>query len=177
MWLKHECNGCTFWLIVLYLNCMCQCGLHAVPWSHIGILMRRLAAEPYSSKGIVFLLSVCLWNDVAALYSMVWDWRVSRAWLMLFYWPNLIYPSYTIFPFICFLSIGWYCGFVVFGLIGSRSVSLRLALPTSFNNNNNIVQIICIKYFLRSQAFHIKICFQKLNCVFKFIKSHEFFSC
>ena len=28
-------------------------------------------------------------------YSMVWDWRVSRAGPMLFYWPKLLYP-YTI---------------------------------------------------------------------------------
>ena len=45
--------------------------------------------------------------------------------------------SSTIFPFLFFLSIGWYCGAVVFGLIGCRSLSLSLALPTSFNNNNN----------------------------------------
>ena len=31
-------------LMVLYLNRMCQRGLHAVHWSHIGILMHRLAA-------------------------------------------------------------------------------------------------------------------------------------
>ena len=41
-------------LMVLYLNCMCQCGLHAVPWSHIGILMRRLAAEPRSTAELLF---------------------------------------------------------------------------------------------------------------------------
>ena len=28
---------------------MCQCGLHAVLWSHIGTLMQRLAAEPRST--------------------------------------------------------------------------------------------------------------------------------
>ena len=30
----------------------------------------------------------------------------------------------------------WYYGAGVFGLIGCRSLSLSLALPTSFNNNN-----------------------------------------
>ena len=34
--------------------------------------------------------------------------------------------------------MGWYCGAGVFGLIGCRSLSLNLALPTSFNNNNYI---------------------------------------
>ena len=28
---------------------MCQCGLHAVLWSHIGTLIHRLAAEPHST--------------------------------------------------------------------------------------------------------------------------------
>ena len=45
--------------------------------------------------------------------------------------------SSTKFPFLFFLSIGWYCGAAVFGLIGCISLSLSLALPTSFNNNNN----------------------------------------
>ena len=35
------------------------------------------------------------------LCSMVWDWRVSRAGPMLFYWPKLLYPYYSLlfFPF------------------------------------------------------------------------------
>ena len=33
--------------------------------------------------------------------------------------------------------MGWYCGAGVFGLIGCISLSLSLALPTFFNNNNN----------------------------------------
>ena len=33
-------------LMMLYQDRMCQCGLHALPWSHIGILMRRLVAGP-----------------------------------------------------------------------------------------------------------------------------------
>ena len=53
--------------MMLYLYCFGQCGLHAVPWSHIGILMRRLAAEPHSTAGLLFLRSVSLWNDLADL--------------------------------------------------------------------------------------------------------------
>ena len=41
------------------------------------------------------------------------------------------------FPFSFFLYVGWYRGDGVFGLIGRRSLSLGLALQTSFNNNNN----------------------------------------
>ena len=36
-------------LMVLYLDRMCQCGLHAVLLLHIGTLVPRLAAEPSST--------------------------------------------------------------------------------------------------------------------------------
>ena len=106
-------------LMVLYLDCMCQHGLHAVLWSHIGTLMHRLAAEPCSTAGLLFPS----------------QGRDSRAGPMLLYWPKLLYPYYSRLLF--FLSIGWYCGAGVFGLIGCTSLSLSLALPTIFNNNNN----------------------------------------
>ena len=51
---------------------------------------------------------------------------------------SLLYSS-TIFPFLFFLSIGWYCGPGIFGLIGCSSLSLSLALSTSFNNNIEII--------------------------------------
>ena len=70
------------------------------------------------------------------LYSMMWDWRVSRAVPILLYWPKLLYPYYSLLLFLFFLSIGWYCEAGVFGLIGCISLSLSLALPTFFNNNN-----------------------------------------
>ena len=40
--------------MVLYLCRMCQCGLHAVIWSHIHILMRLLTAEDRSTAGPLF---------------------------------------------------------------------------------------------------------------------------
>ena len=49
--------------MVLYLDRMYQCVLHAVPWSHIGILMRRLAAEPRSTAGLCS--SLCVWDNIA----------------------------------------------------------------------------------------------------------------
>ena len=49
-------------LMMRYLDCMCQCGLHAVPWWLIGILKRHLAAEP---RMTFVTLSVSLWNDLA----------------------------------------------------------------------------------------------------------------
>ena len=51
LWQYYVCcmrsgvTWCTL-LMVLYLDRMCRCGLHAVLWLHIQILMRRLAAEP-----------------------------------------------------------------------------------------------------------------------------------
>ena len=60
---------CTL-LMVLYLDHMCQCWLHAVLWSHNGTLMHRLAAEPrsatrffYSPLGVPLERS-CYYNPV-----------------------------------------------------------------------------------------------------------------
>ena len=48
--IRSGVTRCTFYL-VFYLGCMSQCGLHAVLWSHIGILIRFLAAELRSTAG------------------------------------------------------------------------------------------------------------------------------
>ena len=83
--------------MVLYLDRMCQRGLHAVLWSHIGTLMHRVAAEPCSTAG---LFSRCPSGTISLIpYSMVWDWRVSRAEPMLLYWPKLLYPYYSLLHF------------------------------------------------------------------------------
>ena len=47
--------------------------------------------------------SVSLWNDLAP-YSMVWDWKVSRAGSMLLYWPKLLYPYCSLLLFFLFSS-------------------------------------------------------------------------
>ena len=126
--------------MMLYLDRMCQCELHAVPWSHIGILMHNLAAEPRSrtsqSSRTFVPLSVSLWNDLAdPVFNGVGLAGFKRRENALFIGPTCSIPkSSTIFPFLFFLSIGWYCGV---GLIGCISLSLSLTLPTSFNNNNN----------------------------------------
>ena len=39
-------------------------------------------------------LSVSSGTILLTPYSMVWDWRVSRAGPILFYWPKLLYPFY-----------------------------------------------------------------------------------
>ena len=129
----HPVNGAS-------LDRMCQRGLHAVLWSHICTLMHRLAAEPCSTAGLLFPFRCPFGTILLTPFSMVWDWRVSRAGPMLLYWHKLLYPYYSLlplFPFLFCLSIGWYCGAWVFGLTGCISLSPSLALLTFFNNNNN----------------------------------------
>ena len=92
---------CTL-LMVLSVDRMCQRWLHAVLWSHIGTLMHRLAAEPCSTAGLLFPYRCPSGTILLTPYSMVWDWRVSRAGPMLLYWPKLLYPYYGLllsFPF------------------------------------------------------------------------------
>ena len=40
--------------MVLFLGRMCKFGLHAVLWSHIGMLIRFLAEEPHSTARVLF---------------------------------------------------------------------------------------------------------------------------
>ena len=106
-------------------------------WSHIGTLMQHLFKEPCSTAGLLFPSRCPSGTILLTPCSMVWDWRVSRAGSMLLYWVNALSVlwSSTLFPILFFRSIGWYCDAGVFGLIGCTSLSVGLALPTSFNNN------------------------------------------
>ena len=92
--------------MVLYLDHMCQCELHAVLWSHIGTLMHRLAVDPLSGAGLSFSSRCPSGTILLTTYSMVWDWRVLRAGPTNgFYWPKLLYPYYgllLLFPFSSF---------------------------------------------------------------------------
>ena len=103
--IRSGVTRCTL-LMVLYLDRMCQCGLHAVLWSHIGTLMHRLAAEPCSTAGLL-LTSRCPFGTILLTsFSMVWNWRVSRAGSMLLYWSKLLYPYYSLLLFsISLLSV------------------------------------------------------------------------
>ena len=89
---------CTL-LMVFSLDRMCQRGLHAVLWSHIGTLMLSLAAEPCSTAGLLFPFRCPSGTILLAPFSMVWDWRVSRAGPMLLYWHKLLYPYYSLLLF------------------------------------------------------------------------------
>ena len=85
-------------------------------------------------------VSVSLWND---LTDPVFDGVglvifKSRPCFFVIGRSCLI-PTIVFYFFLLFLPIGWYCGAGVFGLIGCISLSLGHALPTSFNNNNNML--------------------------------------
>ena len=90
--IRSGVTQCTL-LMVLSLDRMCQRELHAVLWWRIGTLMHRLAAEPCSTAGLLFPFRCPSWTILLTPFSMVGDWRVSRAGLMLLYWPKLLYPD------------------------------------------------------------------------------------
>ena len=76
--------------------------------SHIGTLMRLLAAEPLSITGHLFHGQCPCGTILVTPCSMVWDWRVSRARSMPFYWP-----SYSLT--FCLLSLLSFYGLVLWG--------------------------------------------------------------
>ena len=101
---RSAVTRCTL-LMVLYLDCICQRGLHAVLSSHIGTVMHRFTAEPCSTAGLLFPSRCPCGTILLTPYSMVWDWRVSRAGPMHLYWPKLLYPYYSFLLFFPFSSL------------------------------------------------------------------------
>ena len=90
---------CTL-LMVLYLDRMCQCGSHAVFWSHIGTFMLLLAEELRSTAGLLFLSQCPSGTILLTPYSRVVDWRVSRARPMFFTClccsiPTIVFYSFS----------------------------------------------------------------------------------
>ena len=119
--IRSGVTRCTL-SMVLSLDRMCQRGYTrcAVLWLHIGTLMHRVAAEPCSTAGLLFPFRCTFGTILLAPFSMVWDWRVSRAGPMLLYWSKLLYPYYSLLLFsLSLLSVyrNWYCGAGIFGLI------------------------------------------------------------
>ena len=88
----------------LYLSRMCRCASHTVLWSHIGILMHLLAAEPHSTAGLLFPFKYLCGTIFVTPYSKEWHWRDSRAWPL--YFIGLTACSHltlTFFPFSSFI--------------------------------------------------------------------------
>ena len=96
--IRSGVTKCTF-LMVLYLDCMRQCGLHAVLWSHIGVLMSYHGAEPHRTALLLSPYQYISGTILLTVYSMVYYWQVSRAGSIIFYWPkllNIYYSFYTL---------------------------------------------------------------------------------
>ena len=112
-------------LMMRYLDRMCK---RAV--THVAMVSHRYHYAPPRCRTSQYRrafvpLSMSLWND---LTDPIFD-GVGLA--------GFKSKANAFFPFLFFLSIGWYFEVGVFGLIGCISLSRSLALPTSFNNNNN----------------------------------------
>ena len=121
-------------MVFLYLDRMCQCALYAVLWSHIGTLMLNLAVP----QDFNFPLSVPVeWSCWQCIRWCGTGWYLEQGQCFLLTLAALSLDSSTIFPFLFFLSICWYCEAGVFRLIGCKSLFHSLALATSFNNNYN----------------------------------------
>ena len=111
------------------------------PYLPVRVTLSDPVAHQYTYGGTslyhmtFILLSVSLWNDLADPVFDGVDWLVSRAGPMPFYWPKLLYPYYFSLSLLSVYRLvlwGW-------SLRTDRVYVTRfqLAMPTSFNNNNN----------------------------------------
>ena len=77
-------------------------------------LMRLFAAEPRSIAGLLFPFQYLFGTILVTPYSMVWEWRVSRAWPIPIYWPSCSLP----FCLLLFsLSLRSFYGLVLYGAV------------------------------------------------------------
>ena len=99
-------------LCMLYkIRCSPMCLLNdALPGPYVPVWVTRGAlvallctdAPPRSTAGLLFPSQCFSGTTLLTPYSMVSDWRISRAGSMLFYWPKLLYHYYSVlllFPF------------------------------------------------------------------------------
>ena len=112
-------------LMMLYLDHMGQCGLHAVPWSHIDIRMRRLAAEPRSTARLYFPSQCPTGTILLTPYSMVWNWPVSRAGQYFFIGLCCSIPTQVFYYFSIPLSVNR----LVLWCKGLRTDRMYITLP------------------------------------------------
>ena len=106
------------------MDYMCQCG------SLISYAPPRCRTSRYRRTFVP--LSMSLWNDLAdSAFDGVAlaDLKIRADAFFIGLSCSIPTTSSTIFPFLLFLSIGWYYGAGIFGLIGCISLSLSLALP------------------------------------------------
>ena len=125
-------------------------------------------------------LSVSLWND---LPDPVFDGvglASSNSRSDFLYWPTVLVPLLPSagFPFNFFLSVGWYCGVVVIGLIECQLLSAGYTLPAFFNSDNNLHTSVSCPLGLLTITCHKLSCKHLSNCQnLKIIKLFFPFSC
>ena len=98
--------------VVHFLSLLCQCRLHMVPRSLIGILMHLLAAESHSTSELLYLARYLNQTILVTECSTMWDQWVLHAGSMLLSWPELLSPFF-IFHYFLFLllpSVIWLWG-------------------------------------------------------------------
>ena len=103
---KIRCNSMHPLHVALYMLVRVTCGAGL----HIGTLTRLLAAEPRSIAG-PFSQYLC-GTILVTPNSMVWDWRVSRAGSMPFYWSSrslhfCLLFSFSLLSFYGLVWLGW----------------------------------------------------------------------
>ena len=111
-----------------YLCRMCRCVLHTALWLHMRCLhilsvYLWLAAEPRSTAGLSFTCQYLCGTILVTPYSIVWDWRVSRAGLIPFYLSSCSLPFCLILLSLSLLS---FYGLVLWGW-GLRTVRVLIA--------------------------------------------------
>ena len=147
--IRSDVTRCTLFTM-LYLYYRCQCGLQEMFWLHISIFMSLLASEPRSKTGFSFQ-SQCLSEMILLiLYSMVWDWWVSRAGRMFFccsklHDPFISFSISDVFPF-SFFSIGWYYGAVQRSHTVQAWVYYAVRPSNSFIFFNNLIIYAVLQY-------------------------------
>ena len=107
-------------------------------WSHIGTLMRLLAAEPSSTAGLLLPCQYLCGPILVTPYSMMWDWRVSRAGPMPFYWSSCSLPFCLVLFSLSHLS---FYGFVLWGW-GLHTDTVLISLPVLHFQPFSIIIII-----------------------------------
>ena len=94
-------------------------------WSHIGLRMHLLAAEPRSTAGLLFPSRYLSRTILVTLCSTVLDWRVSRVGPIPFCWPSCSFPFCLLLFFPSLLS---FYGLVLWGW-GLTTNRVLIVLP------------------------------------------------
>ena len=107
-------------------------------WSHIGILLRLLVAEPRSTAGLLFPVSISVersWWPRIRWGETGWFQEQGQCIVIDLAAHSLFVSSWL--PFLFFHSMGLYCGPGDFWPIWCYSWSLALLTVLNANNNNN----------------------------------------